>query len=56
MFIPTPLLCLLRTEQAVKFFSLFLINLQKRAIKKLCLCNRVFFVRQHGDLSAVADR
>ena len=43
MFIPTPLLCLLRTEQAVKFFSLFLIKLQYLKQKKTPLKQQSLF-------------
>lgn len=43
MFIPTPLLCFLRTEQAIKFFSLFLIKLQYWKQKKTLLKQQSLF-------------
>ena len=43
MFIPTPLLCFLRTEQAIKFFSLFLIKLQYLKQKKTPLKQQSLF-------------
>ena len=43
MFIPTPLLCFLRTEQTVKFFSLFLIKLQYLKQKKTPLKQQSLF-------------